>query len=203
MVQTHQTQANLHKKQGFEAFPAHTPRREGSRSTRRLSSGTGARQSRELAVASAPFQATGYFTSPSPGTSHSSHLGLKPLLATGLLLPEPGASVCRPGPSAGAARAPGEPRALFLTSWRPLLKDALPPPRPNPASRTWRSAPPAQQEGETRQTGKRSQASVLEQELPALSTSSSDTRNKRSVFQSKTTRSMHVFNLSKKLSPTW
>lgn len=166
MVQTHQTQANLHKKQGFEAFPPHSPQCEGSQSTGGLSSGTGARQSRELAGASAPFQATGYSTSPSPGTSHSSHLGLKPLLVTGLLLPEPGASVCRPGPSAGAARAPGEPRALFLTSWRPLLKDALPPPRPNPASRTWRSAPPAQQEGKARQTGKRWQASVLERPGP-------------------------------------
>lgn len=105
----------------------------------------------KLAVGFALFQATGYFTSPSPGTSYSSHLGLNPLLVTVLLLPEPGALVCHPGPSAGAARAPGEPRVQFLTSWCPLLEDALPPPRLSPASRTWRSVPPAQREGKTRQ----------------------------------------------------
>lgn len=81
-------------------------------------------------------------TTPFPGTAILQISCHQPPLVTALLLPEPGALVCRSGPSAGVAGAPGVAQVWSLTSWCPLLKDDLPPPRQNLASHTWRSVLP-------------------------------------------------------------
>lgn len=66
----------------------------------------------------------------------------QPPLVTVLLLPEPGALVCRSGPSAGPAGALGVAQVWSLTSWCPLLKNDLPLLHLNLASHTWRSVLP-------------------------------------------------------------
>lgn len=87
-------------------------------------------------------QTARYSNHPLPRHSYSPNSCHQPPLVTALLLPEPGALVCRSGPSAGVAGAPGVAQVWSLTSWCPLSKDDLPPPRQNLASHTWRSVLP-------------------------------------------------------------